>query len=393
MKEQACEDEAITSRRRDIEVQRDITCDSDKSSKAAPAVQPRQKVPGSGGYATVLDFSADNIKQNKTQHAYTTQHIMPPTTIRSSPSTADFVPLAEWQAQTPETFHGGKPVLYYHATGAKAYVPKSQSKSLPFFPSNASITASDPESSVLENGSEEQVAQTVDLFVNSEYVLFSPNIHMAADEHVLTYYPRTFTIFSPQTETGMTIPYQNITLHAIKHVSSDSEQTYPGVYLQLEFSDGGADDESYDTVELTLIPAQATQEETARFFEAISSCADLNPDAADEDDDEDEYDKIVFEGDMAEGRELDGLPGVYDTGDVALPPPMPGSSGWITAENVHEFFDKDGNWIGGGQDGEEEGVSGELGEGAGRVRGREEVDGEEGVGGEENGESKKARNE
>lgn len=51
---------------------------------------------------------------------------------------------------------------------------------------------------------------------------------------------------------------------------------------------------------------------------------------------------------------------------------MPGSTGWITAENVNEFFDADGNWIGGN---EEEGVSGELGEGAGTVHGR----GEEGV--------------
>lgn len=298
---------------------------------------------------------------------------MPPTTIRNSPSTADYTPLAEWQAQTPETFHGGKPVLYYHATGAKALVPKSQSAHLPFFPADASTTATEPEANVIE-GSEEQVEQGVDLFVNSE----------------------TFIIFSTAATTGMTIPYQNISLHAIKHVASGSEQTYPGVYLQLEFSDGGEDDESYDTVELTIVPNNATQEETTKLFEAISQCADLNPDPADEDDEDDEYDRIVFEGDV-EGRELDGLPGVYASGDdVALPPPLPGSSGWITAENVHEFFDKDGNWIG-GQEEEVEGVSGELGEGAGRVRGREEVEGTEGVNGKErngeNGESKRPRNE
>ena len=44
-----------------------------------------------------------------------------------------------------------------------------------------------------------------------------------------------------------------------------------------------------------------------------------------------------------------------------LPPPVPGSGGWITAENVGEFFDEEGGW-----------------RGAGRVRGREE--GEEGEG-------------
>jgi nucleotide-sensitive chloride channel 1A len=96
---------------------------------------------------------------------------MPPTTIRTSPSTADYIPLAEWQSQTPETFHGGKPVLYYHATGAKAWIPKSQRGSLPFFPEEASTDAPGPEASVLEDGSEDQVEQIVDLFVNSEYVV------------------------------------------------------------------------------------------------------------------------------------------------------------------------------------------------------------------------------
>jgi nucleotide-sensitive chloride channel 1A len=73
---------------------------------------------------------------------------------------------------------------------------------------------------------------------------------------------------------------------------------------------------------------------------------------------------------------------------------MPGSSGWITAENVHEFFDEAGNWIGGEE--EEEGISGELGEGAGTVHAREEGEEEEGVNGGEGGEEglgKKVRRE
>ena len=49
---------------------------------------------------------------------------------------------------------------------------------------------------------------------------------------------------------------------------------------------------------------------------------------------------------------------------------MPGSGGWITAENVGEFFDEEGQVRGGGR----------LGDGAGRVRGRD--DGEEEEGGE-----------
>lgn len=41
---------------------------------------------------------------------------------------------------------------------------------------------------------------------------------------------------------------------------------------------------------------------------------------------------------------------------------MPGSGGWITAENVGDFFDEEGNFRAGES----------LGEGAGRVRGRED---------------------
>jgi nucleotide-sensitive chloride channel 1A len=71
---------------------------------------------------------------------------------------------------------------------------------------------------------------------------------------------------------------------------------------------------------------------------------------------------------------IEGLSGIeMGTSDGGLPPPFPGSGGWITAENVGEYFDADGNWIGGGEGEEVE----PLGDGAGRVRGRDEVDGEE----------------
>lgn len=54
---------------------------------------------------------------------------------------------------------------------------------------------------------------------------------------------------------------------------------------------------------------------------------------------------------------------------------MPGSGGWITAENVGEFFDGDGNFRG----------AGSLGEGAGSVRGRDEVEEEVDADGDRNG--------
>ena len=70
-------------------------------------------------------------------------------------------------------------------------------------------------------------------------------------------------------------------------------------------------------------------------------------------------------------------------GGAGLPPPLPGSGGWITAENMGEFFDEEGNWRGGTA--ESGGVRGDvvgLGPGAGVVRGRNEIEEQEGEGGQ-----------
>ncbi len=170
----------------------------------------------------------------------------------------------------------------------------------------------------------------------------------------------------------MSIPYPLIGIHAIKSADAQS------VYMQLNLgADGGDDDETFDTVELTIVPAQAgddpqRQNDVARLFAAISTCADLHPDPAEDDDDAEFEDRIMFEGNV-DPNAVDGFTSVYrGVADGDLPPPLPGSSGWITAENVHEYFDAEGNWIEGA---DEEGVSGELGEGAGRVRARDEANG------------------
>ncbi|KAL2131045.1 hypothetical protein VTI74DRAFT_5608 [Chaetomium olivicolor] len=312
-------------------------------------------------------------------------------TVRSPFALSDYTPLAEHQEQTPDSFYDGKPVLHYHATGAKAWIPKSQLGKLPFFPADLASAPTAPESSALSGQSEENVEQKVDLFVNS----------------------RNFSIFCPSSECGVSIPYQQISIHALKTLRAADNQTFPSVYLQLELAEGGAGDDDFDTVELTLIPRQApspttttetdpstptpSKPEATLLFEAISECSNLNPDPVqDGDDGEDDYDdsgaQIIFEG---QHEAIEGFTGVFaGARDGGLPPAMPGSGGWITAENVHEYFDEEGNWIGG--DTEEEGVSGELGEGAGTVHGREEDGGEEGVNGVEKGaegESKRVRRE
>ncbi|KAH6626546.1 regulator of volume decrease after cellular swelling-domain-containing protein [Chaetomium sp. MPI-SDFR-AT-0129] len=290
-------------------------------------------------------------------------------TVRSPFVLGDYTPLSEHQEQTPDSFYDGKPVLHYHATGAKAWIPKSQRGKLPFFPADLSSAPTAPESAALSGQTEESVEQVVDLFVNSQ----------------------NLSIFCPSAESGVSIPYQQISIHAIKTLRAASE-TYPSVYLQLELAAGGSSDDDFDTVELTLIPQPTptaaassaddttttpTKPQATLLFDAISECSNLNPDPVqDGDDDERDFDEdgaqIIFEGDR---EAIEGFSGVFaGAADGGLPPAMPGSGGWITAENVHEYFDEEGNWIGEGAGGEQE----ELGEGAGVVHGREEGEGEGG---------------
>ncbi|KAK5993729.1 hypothetical protein PT974_07166 [Cladobotryum mycophilum] len=268
---------------------------------------------------------------------------MLPTTIRSPPSVADYVPLAEYQSQTPESFTDGKPILHLYITGAKASIPRSQCGTLAVFPADAAGTASTEGQTGGDESAEELIEQTIDIFVTSE----------------------NFTIFSKQTESGVSIPYPSISIHAIKQINGSQ-----AIWMQLDFADGGADDDDFQTL-----------------YESISNCSDLHPDPNNgEEDDEDEYDRIVFEG-GAEHEAIEGFSGVLrGAEDGSLPPPMPGSGGWITADNLHEYFDTEGNWIG-----EEEAE--ELGEGAGRTRPRDELE-KDGVNGhdqDEDPENKRPR--
>ncbi|KAI0205100.1 regulator of volume decrease after cellular swelling-domain-containing protein [Astrocystis sublimbata] len=303
---------------------------------------------------------------------------MLPAIINSRPSAeGDFLPLSEYQAQTPETFFEGKPVLHFHDENIKAWVSQQQYEQLYFFSKAAADNAAAgtptaPESHALgdEDKNNTREEENVEVFVSS----------------------KKLTLFSRNSGSGIEIPYPAISLHAIKHFKpldkpDDDSSKFAGVYMQLEFSDSSPDDdESFEPIELTLIPHNASTTDdgatvdpsnagrTSALFNQISACSNLNPDPRNDDEDEDEDDEfnadhIIFESSVDEGAEIDGLPGVLQgNSSGGLPPPMSGSSGWITADNVNEFFDEDGNWIGG------EGVSGELGDGAGRVRARNEVE-------------------
>ncbi|KAI6785020.1 uncharacterized protein J7T54_008114 [Emericellopsis cladophorae] len=285
---------------------------------------------------------------------------MPPTTIRSPPSVADYTPLEEFQSQTPASFTGGKPVLYHHLTGAKATIPKSQAGVLAMFPVDA--PSRPPHESNGEEAPEEIIEREVDVFVHSE----------------------SFTIFSKEAEAGVSIPYPSISIHAVKN-----EGGLAAIWMQLEFSDGGDSDEDYNCIDLSIIPRDATPEATKALYEAMSACSDLHPDPNEGEDEEEDYsDRIVFEGSH---EALEGFEGVLrGQSDGGLPPPMPGSGGWITADNVNEYFDADGNWIKDGDHQADLEEDEELGDGAGRTRGHDEV-AKDGVNGEQHEGAKRAK--
>jgi chloride channel, nucleotide-sensitive, 1A len=213
-------------------------------------------------------------------------------------------------------------------------------------------------------------------------------------------------LYSSAASAGLSIPYPSISLHAIQTLPTTASEPAPtpsqGVYMQLMATGditmqdtGDEDDIEPESISLTIVPtasappqgpgsstanATATQaadvieseaepEQTPAqaLFNALSNCSNLHPDPV-EDEDED----------GAQGSRLiqSGLAIPLGSDGTGLPPPMPGSGGWITAENMHEFVDENGNWI---EDaGEQVEDDAPLGPGAGTVRtrdGDEEDDG------------------
>lgn len=276
---------------------------------------------------------------------------MPLATIHTAPTLNSFTPLAEHQAQTPTSFYSTKPVLHYHALDTRALAAQAQLSKLPIFRQLDGPADGEAEQST-------NSLEVVEAFISSE----------------------NLTLFNNSTSNGLSIPYPAISLHAIQTLTdpADPTQQVQGLYMQLDLADpfsADEDDAEPDTVELTLIPPPMSTEggrsAIQDLFEAVSNCSNLHPDPSFEDDEEmgdgDVDSRIVFEGNVGY-EDISGLPGVQaGVSDGGLPPPFPGSGGWITAENVSEYFDEEGNWLG-------EGSGETLGEGAGRVRNRDEVE-------------------
>ncbi|RKF63860.1 putative benzoylformate decarboxylase protein [Erysiphe neolycopersici] len=248
------------------------------------------------------------------------------TKIHSAPALDSFTPLAEHQSKTPTTFYKGKPVLYFHDSKAKAIIDKIHLTKLPLH-ATESYEVKSPSASNLDS---------VELFVSSE----------------------NLTFFNPTSCIGFAIPYPVITLHAIQRLEPEGPlQEKQGLYMQIEITDcydhEAQDDDDLGYIDLTLIPSSSTDEKKTAIqtlYEAVSACSDLNPDPSSENggiiDYIDGEDSVRFEGNVGYTG-ISGLTGLSkDSIDDGLPPPFPGSGGWITAENVSKYLDEDGNWIG-----------------------------------------------
>ncbi|KAF2191813.1 hypothetical protein K469DRAFT_555597 [Zopfia rhizophila CBS 207.26] len=247
--------------------------------------------------------------------------------LNTAPVLTDFTPLEEHQTQTPSTFYGGKPVLYANFSGLTLAVPRTKLQNNPEIAKFSVVSSSDgttTDGPVEEP--EEALIKDVEIWVNSEdLVLFQqkPN------------------------PTGVSIQYPSIALHATMKWKSGVE----ALYMNLSLNDAQRvnDEDDIEILELTVLPPYYdTSPETAcikEIYHAMNSCADLHPDP-------DVSDDVEEEGE-----------------DDA-----PGAGGWITAENMHEFTDENGNITFPG---------GALGAGAGIVRPREDngVNGANGVDG------------
>lgn len=277
--------------------------------------------------------------------------------LQTLPNEADYTPLAEHQSHTPASFYSGPAVLHYVLRGASLAARPSDLCSISAL---AKLTGTEPSSGTTAGGDSASEAETS---------ISGVDVWVASDKLVLA---------RPATSLALAIPYRSIALHAVSAA---------GLYVQLS-TDAGAsgedDEEAADTVEMTLTPATTNgaavdgERPVDALFRALSDCADLHPDPHEEDHEDETgaaMPSFVIHGNGTE--DVNG--GLYqitapagEAGPPGLPPPMPGSGGWITAENMHEYFDEEGNWKADGP------APGMLGPGAGTVREREaEDDGEE----------------
>ncbi|KAG8529654.1 uncharacterized protein KY384_005135 [Bacidia gigantensis] len=316
--------------------------------------------------------------------------------LHTPPSPTEFTPLAAYESTTPSTFHPSQPILHHHSPSLTLRILRSDLLAAPILVTlvaDAGVNGNGDgagslggvnggNSEIRGVGSEDVEIKDIEVYVTSENLIF----------------------WSRRKESGVRVRYESVVLHALQSLATgDGEgRQGQGLYIQLQLGEemGGGGDGEEEFVEFVLVPPTQTREtggqrnnsqtngtstdddesEVRELFEAVGRCQELHPDPDPMDDEPDGGNGVGrgVVGGEGYGEGMGEAPRPYTVlgGQEGLPPPMPGSGGWITAENVGEWFDEGGQFRGG------EGGGGGLGAGAGTIRTRE--DGGEGMG-EENG--------
>ncbi|KAL4805974.1 regulator of volume decrease after cellular swelling-domain-containing protein [Aspergillus unguis] len=281
--------------------------------------------------------------------------------LNSPPDTSSYTLIDSFQSSTPESFHGHT-LLYYTNTNIKLVAREADLSSTPELNAlriaETGANGSSAEDANGDQAEKEVVVEGLDLWVTSD----------------------KFFLYNKNASKGLAIPYRSISLHAIQRLKLQGQTAeVQGLYMHITktapASSFPQESDEEESLTITIVPPTSsstepnpegaaeteTETETQKLYNAVSACANLHPDPIEEEDQD------------ASGAFASGLvfPGAGEGG--GLPPPVDGSSGWITADNMHEFFDEEGNWIG---EGDGPGFPG-LGPGAGTVRGREEEGGDE----------------
>lgn len=276
--------------------------------------------------------------------------------FEGAPDVRDFVDIVVHRSQTPQSFYSEKPILYHQSFSASLSIPAAELNSAP-------LLASFANSSLLNGSHTAGDDSTISALVDQQQDVTISNVAIWVTSEDLK-------LYIPSHHAGVAIQYPAISVIAAQH-------SPPSVYLQILKALGSYDDHDPEsTLSVTLIPAAPTNIEapssplsdalpspTQLLYTALTECSNLHPDP-DESNSENEGPNIMYEG----GDQL------LSSG-IALPPPIPGGGGWITADNVNDFFDEDGNFR------PRADANGEtLGPGAGAVRAREEdEEGDEGA--------------
>ncbi|KAI9765499.1 MAG: hypothetical protein M1840_007325 [Geoglossum simile] len=273
--------------------------------------------------------------------------------LHTPPSSSSFTPLSIHQSQTPSSFFSSTPVLHFSAREADLLVATPE-------PAEGEEAALPP---LLRGPAESDggrvVVGGVDVWVTSANLI----------------------LYSETKGTGIEIPYPAISLHAIQRLRVPGKVgERQGLYMQIELGEDGGYEED-GSWELTVVPSTAQgeqpnpsalaaanvpepttisttppQEPITVLFAALSTCSNLHPDPTPSSPtSSNDEDPVLFEGSV-------GYESLRPGED--LPPPFPGSGGWITAENVGEYFDEEGGLKkrrergeenDGGEEGDEEG--------------------------------------